>query len=337
MKTKLDSTYNFLLILCITLVAGCSDDDNSTVAVYLPQATRVLNVQFQISDDPFEVPYTVSLVGTEFPTASVQATGNDIEIGFKVDAALVDTYNKGAGTDYTLLPESTYILENSAVISKGSTGKEMILTMINQDVLTPFRSYVLPLSIEHVSGASKGMYQQTLYFLVTATADANDMEPYDRTNWTVDSFSSEEANGEGANNGHAIHSLDGDPDTFWHTQWMGSEPAPPHWIVIDMHESKIVHGLRLDPRNHWQGQPALVKVEVSEDKITWKNSGMIDDLMATQYGSENDLQHQEYSRMLDFFNTGRYIRITILETMPDWNDINAGRPNATHLAEIFAL
>ena len=336
MRTKFSDIYRCLFVLCMGAVTSCNDDGNP-VAVYMPQATTVLNVQFQISDDPYEVPYTVSLVGAEFPTASVEGTGNDIEIKFNVDPTLVATYNEGAGTHYTLLPEDTYTLDNTAVISKGTTSKEMTMTMINQSTLQPFQSYVLPLSIETVSGASKGQYQQTLYFLVTATADADDMESYDRTNWTIDSFSSEEANGEGPNNGHAIHCIDGDPDTFWHTQWMGSEPAPPHWIIVDMHASKLIHGIRIDPRDHWQGQPAVIKVEVSEDKVTWKNSGTIDDLMATQYGSENDLQHQEYSRMLDFFNTGRYLKVTIIETMPDWNDPNAGRPNATHIAELNAL
>jgi hypothetical protein len=336
MRTKSFDIYKYLLVLCLGVVTSCSDDNNP-VAVYMPQATTVLNVQFQISEDPYEVPYTVSLVGADFPTASVEGTGNDIEITFRVEPALVNTYNEGAGTDYTLLPEGTYTLDNTAIIPKGSTRAEMTLTVINQSVLQPFQSYVLPVSIENVSGASKGHYQQTLYFLVTATANADDMEAYDRANWTIDSFSSEEASGEGANNGHAIHSIDGDPDTFWHTQWMGSEPGPPHWIIIDMHASMLIHGLRLDPRNHWQGQPAVIKVEVSDDKVTWKNSGTIDDLMATQYGSENDLQHQEYSRMLDFFHTGRYLKITIIETMPDWNDPNGGRPNASHLAEVFAF
>lgn len=43
-----------------------------------------------------------------------------------------------------------------------------------------------------------------------------------KTNWTILSVDSEEATGEGANNGHAIHAIDGVESTFWHTQWQNA-------------------------------------------------------------------------------------------------------------------
>jgi hypothetical protein len=328
--------YIGMLALSACILISCNDEDTPSLAVYLPQADEVYNVQFQVSDDPYEVDYTVSLVGADFPTASVGGASRDIEIQFNVDASLVNIYNQGSGTNYTMLPENTYAIDASVTIPKGANSQELTLTITNQHALQPFQSYVLPVSIGNVTGASKSQYQQTLYFLVTATANASDMEAFDRSSWTIDSFSSEEASGEGSNNGHAIHAIDDDPDTFWHTQWQGEEPSPPHWIVIDMHESKLIHGLRLDPRNHWQGQPAVVKVEVSGDNKTWQDAGELN-LMTTQYGSEDDLQHQEWSRMLSFFRTGRYVKITVVETMPDWNDSDAERPKGTGIAEIFLL
>ncbi|MDR2999430.1 MAG: family 20 glycosylhydrolase [Microbacterium sp.] len=42
---------------------------------------------------------------------------------------------------------------------------------------------------------------------------------------------SEETVGEKAGGANAI---DGDPATFWHTQWQGASPAYPHWITIDL-------------------------------------------------------------------------------------------------------
>ncbi|MBP3354240.1 MAG: discoidin domain-containing protein [Bacteroidales bacterium] len=59
----------------------------------------------------------------------------------------------------------------------------------------------------------------------------------DRSNWTI-TASSEETTGEGAGNGVATCIIDGNPATFWHSQWSGSEPAYPHWFMIDMKESK---------------------------------------------------------------------------------------------------
>ena len=59
----------------------------------------------------------------------------------------------------------------------------------------------------------------------------------DRTGWTV-TASSQEASGEGAGNGVASCIVDNNLNTFWHSQWQGTEPGYPHWFMIDMKSSK---------------------------------------------------------------------------------------------------
>lgn len=51
---------------------------------------------------------------------------------------------------------------------------------------------------------------------------------------SIVSFSTEEPSGEGANNGKAIHAIDGDVNTFWHAQWTGGGSTMPHEIVFDL-------------------------------------------------------------------------------------------------------
>lgn len=66
-----------------------------------------------------------------------------------------------------------------------------------------------------------------------------------RTNWSVLWADSEEVESE---NGSATNVVDGDPQTFWHTQWSNAKPAHPHSIVIDLGQEEILTGLRCIPR-----------------------------------------------------------------------------------------
>ena len=56
---------------------------------------------------------------------------------------------------------------------------------------------------------------------------------------------SEETAGE---NGKGANAVDGDPATFWHTQWQDASPEPPHEIVIEMSQSAAIVGFTYLPR-----------------------------------------------------------------------------------------
>ena len=100
--------------------------------------------------------------------------------------------------------------------------------------IQPFDSYLLPVTITSVEGAQADHIQQTVYYLLSGAEDVWAMPLADRSAWQVVDVSSEETSGEGSENGHAIHAFDGLKGTFWHTQWKGNEPQPPHHIVVDM-------------------------------------------------------------------------------------------------------
>ncbi|MFM7320581.1 MAG: glycoside hydrolase family 2 TIM barrel-domain containing protein, partial [Armatimonadota bacterium] len=68
----------------------------------------------------------------------------------------------------------------------------------------------------------------------------------DRARWKVEADSVEEAEGE------PIHAIDGDPDTFWHTEWSRRSPAPPHSLTIDLGVEEVIAGFEYVPR---QGNP----------------------------------------------------------------------------------
>ncbi|MGJ7033080.1 DUF4998 domain-containing protein [Niabella hirudinis] len=101
------------------------------------------------------------------------------------------------------------------------------------------------------------------------------LAPFDRTNWIVTGFSDQEATGEGVNNGRAVFAFDGDPATFWHSQWDAAQPVYPHWVSVDMGTSNVISGLLIFPRQGGggAGTPKDGKIEVSTDGTTWAAAG----------------------------------------------------------------
>jgi len=62
---------------------------------------------------------------------------------------------------------------------------------------------------------------------------------------TVVKVDSEETVGE---NGHGTNAVDGNPDTFWHTQWQDASPEHPHEIIIELTPPSVIKGFTYLPR-----------------------------------------------------------------------------------------
>ena len=89
-----------------------------------------------------------------------------------------------------------------------------------------------------------------------------------RNNWTV-SADSQELSGE---NGAATNAIDGNPGTYWHTQWRGGNPTPPHSFVVNLGDSVRVTGFRYLPRpgtGGTNGTLAQFRFYVSTDEVNW--------------------------------------------------------------------
>ncbi|KAG8674283.1 hypothetical protein FPOAC2_00293 [Fusarium poae] len=67
------------------------------------------------------------------------------------------------------------------------------------------------------------------------------------------------------------NAIDGKADTIWHTQWEGSEPAPPHMITVDMKKVYNVNGISILPRQDGSpnGYIAQHQVFLSKDNKNW--------------------------------------------------------------------
>ena len=62
---------------------------------------------------------------------------------------------------------------------------------------------------------------------------------------TVVKVDSEETAGE---NGGGTNAVDGNPDTFWHTQWQDATPECPHEIIIELTPPSTINGFTYLPR-----------------------------------------------------------------------------------------
>ena len=86
-----------------------------------------------------------------------------------------------------------------------------------------------------------------------------------RTAWKVVNVSSEEP-GEG----NVANIFDGNPKTYWHTDWRNVHPDYPHSFELDFGETQSVAGIRLLPRaDELNGLIGKCKVELSQDGKTW--------------------------------------------------------------------
>jgi hypothetical protein len=313
--------YSF--IISAALFTACKDDYDlpdqpveSYTKIYMPQAV-VTPVEYilKISDTVQTLTYSASYGGQNYPD-------RDIEVSFDVNNMLVDSFNLANGTSYAKMPGTSYTISHStATIPEGklSTGPLAIDVRTNgAGAIDILKDYLLPVSI-HSKDEKINEQLRTAFFKIRAQPNLNDYPVFNRSNWVVIGFSSQEANGEGPTNGRAIFCLDDDPATFWHTQWQGGQPGPPHFITIDMGVVKTVHGLYfLDRQSNDNGKPKDVLVKTSLDNVTWTDAGKF------TLANTKDLQSQFLSAFID----ARYINIIIQ---------NSYSATYTHLAELKAF
>ncbi|MCQ0112891.1 F5/8 type C domain-containing protein [Zhouia amylolytica] len=138
---------------------------------------------------------------------------------------------------------------------------------------------------------------------------------FDKSNWEIVDFSSQEAGGEGPVNGYATAAIDGDVNTFWHSAWSTGSPSYPHWITADMKEVKVVSRVVLFTRNNDSRGMTKFTIEGSLDNTTWEMIGEFD-------FDNTDFSGQSYR--LSSNPEMRYIRMTAIE----------GPNNFTFLAEL---
>jgi len=97
-----------------------------------------------------------------------------------------------------------------------------------------------------------------------ATATSTGSTSTSKIKLTVVRVDSEEIDGE---NGRGTNAVDGNPDTFWHTQWQDASPECPHEIVIKLENPTSIKGFTYLPRQDEEENGTIKDYEfyVSDD------------------------------------------------------------------------
>jgi hypothetical protein len=285
--------------------------------VFMQSASETAStLEIEMEDKWFEIPLGAGFGGVNLPKS-------DIRVTFRIDPALIAEYNERNGTSYPAMPEGSYeFTETTVVIPPGSSSSNSVKLKVNPSKFGGIMPHLIAVTIDRVDGAAAvNESMQTTYYLVRGTYSVNPFERKDRAEWTVADFSTDE--NENASGGRVIHTLDGNPATFWATQWRAAKPGPPHHITIDMGVVQPLHGLYIAGRltngaPKSNGNPLDLTVSTSTDGINWTYS--------QQYTVPNLVENEIW---LDYTQNARYFRITVTATHANFY--------GTHIAEINAF
>lgn len=129
--------------------------------------------------------------------------------------------------------------------------------------------------------------------------------PLSRSAWTV-SADSQEVSGA---NAKAQMAIDGNPNTIWHTQWVGQVKPFPHNFTIDQGSAVTISGLRYLPRPSSTGANGRIgnfSIEVSANGTSWSevSSGRWED-SAEEKTAYFDEQAVRFVRLNAFTEAGK--------------------------------
>ncbi len=227
-------------------------------------------------------PSVAKVIQIQSHTVSITNPGSQItEVNESVSLPLIvdNPHGKSLTFNATGLPPGLTIDSTTGVINGIATAEgtyETSATVSNGSIVTDvlFTWTVFPI------GGSSNAYR---YVRLVADSEVNgnpwttmaeltvldgNGTPLNQSGWTLHSVDSEELVGE---NGDAVNAFDGNPSTFWHTQWSGGNPPPPHEIVIDLGTVQTVSGFRYLPRQDGgeNGRIANYRFYGSNDGVTW--------------------------------------------------------------------
>ena len=242
---------------------------------------------------------------TQNLTIGFNATNTqNIVCNLAVDASYLDTYNATSTVPFELLPESAYTLPSSVTIVEDT--REVTAKVALAVSSLPLGNYLLPVRL------SSGQFE---------TRACNDLHVIEivitnpvlsTRKWTI-TANTDEPN-ESAPNGRVEAIIDGDINTFWHSQWSGGWQDWPHIIIIDMVDRSEV--LSIDYYGRQSGGDANTKdmeFFISDNQTDWRSIGKFEARKSADM-QEFDTEDAE----------GRYLKVEITSSHDGSNNTNIG-------------
>lgn len=133
--------------------------------------------------------------------------------------------------------------------------------------------YVLRLRLNHTSGDITNVSYAYTFKNDIPIIEFGDQDYLDTSDWTINSYSSQEDGGGENNTGLAAHLIDDNPETYWHSCWSNCSTNYPHHIIIDTGETISAKGFSFLQRSNLSRAIKAIEIQVSTDNQDWNSLG----------------------------------------------------------------
>lgn len=186
----------------------------------------------------------------------------DFDCTITIDETLLDDYNKVSGVDYALLPASSYTLPPKVSFTALDDEKTIDIEVKREGL--SYGNYILPI---YLSSCSKPDFvideaRKSCLYGISYVPDISKLGRVPLTESTLTSNSH-------AAEGSIAAMLDGDVNTYFHSDYSGSVPAP-HYLEVAFDEQKTALNFSFTARSsQGNGTPAQIDVMGSVDGVTF--------------------------------------------------------------------
>ncbi len=254
----------FLLIIVVGTIVSCNKPEDVVLknegTVYMPQAVgnrSKIDLLFTSTSTKQDVTFGAAYGGVNF-------SGSANNVTFIVDATKLAAYNAANGTNYSLLPASSYDLSGlTAVIPAGATSSEPLTLTVKTNTITQGIKYLLPITLSNSSAGPIDSALQTTYFrfdtLLRKTTDV--------TGQGTLSVSNENGGGAGANEG-SPKLVDNNTTTKY--LFSGFNAGTGAWFKLQFNAAVSVGAYTFTSANDADNRdPRDWKLQGSNDGSTW--------------------------------------------------------------------
>ena len=222
--------------------------------------------------------------------------------GLTIDNTLLAEYNAANECDYALLPESAYQMASTVNFTNDNLSVKELSIEVDRTGLS-YGNYVLPVRL---SSCSKPQFaidadKNTSLYGISYVPDASKLT---KVNLEVGMFG---IYPDPTNEGSIAEMIDGNPNTYYHSNW-GVGAALPHWIQVTLPKESTAFAFEYQVRhNNANGAPQLISLWGSVDGTNFGKIGTITEGMPTKTG-------EIYKSPVFVAKSFKYLRLSVEKT-----------------------
>ena len=296
MKIKVNINRILASVFFLSFVFNsCNKPDKIVYAnegnIYMPSAAANSDLQLLLTDTAQTATFGAAYGGLKYPS-------KDINVTFKVDTSMVNSYNTQNGTSFITLPSSSYTIAGlMAVIKSGQTSSDALSLKIITSGLDKSVKYMLPISIASVSSGFIDSSLNTTFFKI----DTIKRLEKDITSMASLTVSRDNGGGADANEG-SKKLVDGDYNSKFLTDGFPQD----FWVQLTFPSAEVIGSYTITSGND----------APERDMKDWNLSGSNDGTTWTVLDTRTDesFSDRNMTKRYDFDNSNAYTmyRINVL-------------------------